>query len=111
VLGISGIDTRALTRKLRIDGAMNGVLSTEPADGPGAVSDAELVARARQAPGLEGRNLVMDVSCSRASQWQESLGAWSPIHGRPTGSGRVFRVVAIDCGAKLNILRNLVASG
>ncbi len=112
VVGISGIDTRALTRKLRIDGAMNGVLSTEPADGPNAVSDAELVERAQNAPGLVGRNLVMDVTCSGPSQWSENLGAWSPVHGKPaTNGGKTYHVVALDCGAKLNILRNLVDSG
>jgi len=113
ITGISGLDTRALTRKLRIDGAMKGVLSTQPAEGDGAVTDAELVEQARRAPGMIGQNLARMVTCAAASAWSEDLGAWHPLQGEladRTAPGS-FKVVAIDCGAKLNILRNLVDSG
>ncbi len=105
VTGITGIDTRALTRKLRTQGALNGVLSTQD------LSDEELVAMARKAPGLVGRDLVREVTCREASTWKEGLGAWSPLQGDVAGPEQRFRVVALDCGAKLNILRNLVDSG
>src|SRR5690606_36977662 len=107
VTGISDLDTRALTRKLRIDGAMKGVLSTDPTQ-----SDADLVALARRAPGLVGVNLVGRVSRAKPMQWDDHLGAWRPIQGAggETGASRC-RVVALDCGAKLNILRHLVDVG
>ena len=105
VTGISGIDTRALTRMLRTEGAMVGVLSTE------SISHAELVAKARQSPGLLGRNLVRDVSLERPLKWDTDLGLWAPIQGKVAAPGRRFRVVAMDCGAKLNILRHLAQCG
>ncbi|MCC7191645.1 MAG: glutamine-hydrolyzing carbamoyl-phosphate synthase small subunit [Phycisphaeraceae bacterium] len=103
--GITGIDTRALTRLLRIRGALNGILSTEQR------SDEELVAMARRVPGLVGRNIVSAVSRSDAQRWDEHLGDWAPIQGRIDPPTKRFKVVALDCGAKLNILRNLVQSG
>ena len=106
VAGISNIDTRALTRKLRVDGAMNGVLCTDPAP-----SDAELVEQARQSPGLVGRNLVQTVSRGEPIEWDRDLGEWAPLQGKVERSGRRYKVVALDCGAKLNILRNLTDAG
>ncbi|MBH06836.1 MAG: carbamoyl phosphate synthase small subunit [Phycisphaeraceae bacterium] len=106
ITGISGIDTRALTRKLRVQGAMNGVLSTEE-----KLSDGELVERARQARGLVGRNLAGQVSRHEVTRWDDDLGQWLPIQGHVEPPSKRFQVVAIDCGAKLNILRNLVDSG
>ncbi len=100
VLGISGIDTRALTRKLRISGAMNGVLSATELD------DAKLVELAKAAPNMAGLNLAKVVSPKASSGWSENLGTWQPIQGRFATPKR-FKVVAIDCGAKSNILRNL----
>ena len=105
ILGIQGIDTRALTRKLRIDGAMNGVLSATVLD------NGELVDRARSAPAMAGRNLARLVSPTDSSDWDENLGPWVPVQGIPPKADRRFRVVAIDCGAKHNILRNLVDRG
>ncbi len=106
VTGIDGLDTRALTRKLRTDGAMDGVLCTD-----GSVSDAELVERARASVGLVGRNLVETVSRSEPVRWAEDLGQWLPVQGEVAKPAERKRVVALDCGAKLNILRNLVDSG
>jgi len=106
VTGITGIDTRALTRKLRTDGAMNGVLATDD-----SVSNERLVEMARAARGLVGVNLAQEVTLAKPMHWDENLGEWAPIQGGvPTPSKR-FNVVALDCGAKLNILRNLVDSG
>jgi carbamoyl-phosphate synthase small subunit len=103
--GIEGIDTRALVRILRTEGALRGILSTEA--GP---SDAELVRRARSAPSMAGRNLAGEVSPSACGGWSEGLGDWAPEQLRPDGARR-FRVAAIDCGAKRNIYRNLVDRG
>lgn len=105
VTGVTGIDTRALTRKLRIKGALNGILSTEP------LSDEALVAKARATPGLEGRNLIAEVTSKKTTTWREDLGQWQPIQGHVTSPSHRRKVVAIDCGAKLNILRNLVDAG
>jgi carbamoyl-phosphate synthase small subunit len=101
VLGIEGIDTRALTRKLRVDGAMNGVLSATELD------DAKLVAMAKAAPSMAGLNLAKVVSPTDTCNWGETLGDWKPIQGEPAKPGKRFKVVSIDCGAKSNILRNL----
>jgi carbamoyl-phosphate synthase small subunit len=105
VLGITGIDTRALTRKLRIDGAMRGVISCSLLD------SAELVELARQSPSMSGQNLARLVSPRQSSRWEENLGDWQPIQGHVPPTGRRFKVVAIDCGAKRNILRNLADCG
>ncbi len=106
VTGITGIDTRALTRKLRTTGAMRGVLSADP-----ALSDEQLVEKARQAPGLVGVNMVRTVSRSEPVAWSENLGEWTPVQGKVERADQRFKVVALDCGAKLNILRNLVDAG
>ena len=106
VMGIAGIDTRALTRKLRTTGALDGVLSTDPDK-----SDADLVDMAKASPGVVGANLAKTVSTPKTIQWHEDLGQWAPIQGDVGERRRGFKVVAVDCGAKLNILRNLVDSG
>ena len=108
ITGIQGIDTRALTRKLRTEGAMKGVLTTQPQD---ALSNAQLVAMAQKAPGLVGRNLVKTVSRDSVTTWESDLGDWDPIQGAIAPPAKPFNVVALDCGAKLNIFRNLVHSG
>ena len=106
VIGLTGVDTRAITKTLRVNGAMNGVISTDPSR-----SDADLVAAARAAPGLIGRNLVAEVSRREALHWEEDLGRWLPVQGVVEASSPKKKVVAIDCGAKLNILRHLVDRG
>ena len=90
VLGIEGVDTRALTKHIRCSGALKAVISTEDLD------DARLVAKARSSPGLVGRDLVKDVACGGIYAWN--------------GEGKKT-VVVIDCGAKLNILRMLSENG
>ena len=93
VVGLSGIDTRALTRRLRIAGALRGVISTEVA------SEAELVEIARNSPSMAGQNLVPRVAAERESVVQ------------PAARQAALRVVAIDCGIKQNIVRELVSHG
>ena len=104
--GITGIDTRALTRKLRVDGAMDGVLCTDPAK-----TDSDLVQIAKDSVGLVGRNLAKTVSRDKPIVWDENLGDWSPLQGTIATPSNRLKVVALDCGAKLNILRNLTDSG
>ncbi len=108
ILGLTGVDTRALTRRLRVAGVMQGVL-TDRAD----LSDDELVRMARTAPGMSGQNLVEHVGCRSQRTWTEALGAWRPMlrAARPAEDGKRLRVLALDCGAKLNILRNLADRG
>ncbi len=106
ITGIAGIDTRALTRRLRVQGAQRGVLCTDP-----NITDPHLVERARAAPSLAGRNLVADVSRKQPMQWSEDLGQWTPLHGPVSPMTQRRKVVALDCGAKLNILRYLTDAG
>jgi carbamoyl-phosphate synthase small subunit len=102
VLGIAGVDTRALTRRLRVRGVMRGVITDIPA---ADLSDAQLVAAATHAADMSGANLVPKVGCNSPQKWTETLGDWSP--NTSPASGKRFRVLALDCGAKRNILRNL----
>ena len=108
VPGISGIDTRALVRRIRDHGAQVGVLSTDPEQ----QDEAALLALAQSAPGLDGRDLVAEVTCREKYTWSE--GRWKGIEGqlprapRPTPS---IKVVAFDFGVKTNILRLLVDHG
>ena len=106
VPGIAGIDTRALTIRIRDGGAPNGVLSF-PADGRFDLP--ALRAQAAAWPGLEGMDLAKEVSCRQAYPWAETEWAW------PTGFGTQaapkHKVVAVDYGAKRNILRCLAAAG
>ena len=90
VVGIQGIDTRALTRHLRIQGAMQGVISTEDSDVK------SLVKKIKASPHLSGIDLVKEVTCEKAYDWNKK--------------GK-YKVVVLDCGVKFNILRNLDKAG
>ncbi|MCC6502009.1 MAG: glutamine-hydrolyzing carbamoyl-phosphate synthase small subunit [Deltaproteobacteria bacterium] len=107
IIGISGIDTRALTRIIRDKGAMQGVISTVDSD------FASLVKKAQAAPTLVGRDLVKEVSCPKPYEWHGEL--WDLEQGgypKASGEGKKkFKVVAYDFGVKKNILRNLSAAG
>ncbi len=108
VPGIAGLDTRALVRRIRDGGAQMAVLCTDPA----ALDEAALVARARNAPGLDGRDLVAEVTCRESSSWSEGL--WEGIDGqvpRPQRPRPDYRLVAYDFGIKRSILRQLVELG
>ncbi len=104
IMGIWDIDTRALTRHIRVAGAMNGVMSTEILD------DAELVARAKALPSMAGQDMVQFVTPKAGYDWTEGYVSEFAQGTRPHGDKK-FNVVAIDCGAKMNILRNLVECG
>jgi carbamoyl-phosphate synthase small subunit len=103
-LGVEGLDTRALTRRLRLTGAMKGILSTETTD------VARLIAKVRAYPGLVGHDLVKEVACKTPYLWKNgSRGELTEeLKGRRKAS---FRVVVIDCGVKYNILRHLEGRG
>ncbi len=103
VIGIEGVDTRALTRKLRIDGAMRGVLSSEITD------ETELLELVRASEGLVGRDLVASVAPAEPSRWDRGFD--SPFAMLPRDLAAEHTVVAIDCGMKTNICRNLVEAG
>jgi len=129
-LGVEGIDTRALTRRLRLTGAMKGILSTETTDIP------RLIEKVRAYPGLVGRDLVREVACKTPYLWKDgirqnlpgnfSASAGDAIRDLQQGDkeGASFspplaaetkatsrRVVVIDCGVKYNILRHLEGRG
>ncbi len=101
IVGIAGIDTRALTRRVRDHGAMRGVISTEIAD------ERELVERARTAPPMVGANLAAEVMRIDACGWEEPL-LDGPTLVEPVGD---THVVVLDCGVKHNILRHLRSQG
>ncbi len=115
VVGISHVDTRALTRRLRVEGAMRGIISTEERD------PAVLVAQARASQGMVGRDLVADTAPKVERVWRESTSAdWRGIgdgntchetQAMESSSMPATRIVAIDCGIKHNILRLLADFG
>lgn len=109
IVGLAGIDTRALVRRLRTRGAMKGVLSTIDLD------DGRLVDKAQASPGLVGRDLVREVVPVRAVAWNEQLSTWSKLDGQ-TGVAQeseadLPHVVALDYGMKWNIARHLRSLG
>ena len=129
IVGIQGIDTRALTRHIRDHGAQEGIISTADED------PKSLVGKAKASPGLIGRDLVKEVCCDKPFTWSRGVWEWprgysepragssesrggtekaqlSLFGGRLTARGsQLYRVVAYDCGIKWNILRQLLSSG
>jgi len=105
VVGIQGIDTRALTRHLRDKGAQNGIISTIDTD------PESLVAKAAAIPSMAGLDLASGVSCDKPYHWTE--GKWHLAGGYPQvdPAALKYRVVAYDFGIKYNILRCLVDAG
>jgi carbamoyl-phosphate synthase small subunit len=103
IVGIQGIDTRALTRHLRDRGAQEGVIST------GDVDPQAVVAKAKASPGLLGRDLVKEVTCPEPYEWRQSV--WRLGQGYSAPPAARFHVVAYDSGIKRNILRQLAAEG
>lgn len=111
VPGISGVDTRFLTRKLRDGGTQKAALSTNGA------SPEELLQRVKDWPGLDGRDMVREVTCATAYRWSPDEGQkkWveatiSPKSGKRNG-GKPFHIAAYDFGIKENILRHLSSRG
>jgi len=104
IVGLEGIDTRALVRRLRSQGAMKGVLSTTDLD------NESLVAKAKSSPGLVGRDLVREVVIEPQRDWCDSLSEWNDIKqsvDKAASAGTQFHVVALDFGMKWNIARHL----
>ena len=101
IVGIQGIDTRALVRHIRDKGAQTGIISSLDQD------PASLIEKARKAPSIVGRDLVREVTCKKAYEWTE--GGWDLKTGyRQATASPAYHVVAYDFGIKRNILRNLV---
>ena len=103
---IGGVDTRRLTRAIRQQGAPHVALAHDP---DGNFDIGALVERARGFPGLTGRDLARDVTCAQSYRWDEMRWAWPEGYVRQTDARH--RVVAIDYGAKRNILRSLASAG
>jgi carbamoyl-phosphate synthase small subunit len=106
ITGIAGVDTRTLTVRIRDGGAPTGVLAFPP---DGGFDLQALRAQAADWPGLEGMDLAKEVTCRQTYSWDETAWSW------PTGFGRQsepkYHVVAVDYGAKQNILRCLASVG
>lgn len=105
VVGIQGLDTRALTRHLRDNGAQNGIISTLDFD------QESLVRKARAVPSMAGLDLASGVTCETPYNWTEKLWALESGYNHADKSELKFKVVAYDFGIKLNILRCLVSAG
>lgn len=106
-IGIGGVDTRRLTRAIRQQGAPHVVLAHDP---DGKFDLEAMIARARGWKGLVGLDLAREVSCRQSYHWDEGRWEWNAGFGtRP--EGKPFKVVALDYGAKRNILRSLVSHG
>jgi carbamoyl-phosphate synthase small subunit len=106
LVGVAGIDTRRLTRRIRDLGAPTGVLSHDPA---GRFDLPALHAAAKAWPGLEGMDLAKDVTCRQTYSWQQTR--WTLGKGYGELHQPRFHVVAVDYGLKRNIARCLAASG
>ena len=104
VIAMEGVDTRALTRRLRTQGALKGLITTEPGDAR------ELVSRLAQVPDLEGRDLVREVTRGRRIEWAEGY-AERFMPTVAVGGDAAPHCVVLDFGAKRNIFRSLVAAG
>jgi carbamoyl-phosphate synthase small subunit len=105
-IGVGGIDTRRLTRAIRQQGAPHVALAHDP---EGQFDVAALVGKARDWSGIVGLDLAKEVTCAQSYRWDEMRWAWPAGYIRREGPG--LRVVAIDYGAKRNILRCLASSG
>ena len=105
-IGIGGLDTRRLTREIRQQGAPHVAISHNP---DGVFNIEELVAKARAFGGLEGLDLAKDVTCAQSYKWDEMRWAWPDGYAKRTTAGH--KVVAVDFGAKRNILRCLASAG
>ena len=110
IVGLAGLDTRRLTRLIRDKGAPNGVICHDPS---GNFDIAALHEKAKAWPGLNGMDLAKDVTCRQTYTWTQTR--WTKEHGHgdleKDGSKADFHVVAVDYGAKRNILRCLADAG
>ncbi|SDA29734.1 glutamine-hydrolyzing carbamoyl-phosphate synthase small subunit [Sphingomonas sp. NFR15] len=107
-IGLAGIDTRALTKRIRAGGAPNGVIAH---DAEGKFDIPALLAQAQGWPGLEGMDLAIDVTRETHGVWEGGIWRLGFGYDERAGAGERPHVVAIDYGSKRNIFRNLVAAG
>ena len=107
IVGMEGIDTRALVRRLRIRGAMKGILSSTDLD------DTRLIAKANASLGLVGRDVVREVVPEKAVEWTGVLSPWTTLHAVEYAEPGpdAPHVVALDYGMKWNIARHLFSMG
>ena len=106
LLGMGGVDTRRLTRAIRMLGAPHVALAHNP---DGIFDTSELINRAKHFSGLEGLDLAKEVTCQQTYKWDEMRWAWPKGFERQNHAK--YKVVAIDYGAKRNILRCLASAG
>jgi carbamoyl-phosphate synthase small subunit len=106
VPGISGIDTRRLTARIRENGMPHGVIAHDAGSG---FDLAELRSRAQSFPGLEGLDLAKEVTCRQMFHWDQTPWVWNEGYGRQTKPE--WRAVVVDYGVKRNILRLLAGCG
>ena len=106
LIGITGVDTRRLTRRIRLEGASNGVICHAP---DGNFDIQALHAEAKAWPGLEGMDLAKDVSCTQSYTWDQTR--WSLDGGFGQQSAPKHHIVAVDYGLKRNIARCLASEG
>ena len=105
IIGISGVDTRAITKLLRVEGSLNAVLSTED------LEDASLVEKARAWEGLVGQDMVGPVTCEKAYEWTREAEECDFAYQGLQRLGEGLRIAAFDFGVKYNILRILRSMG
>src|SRR5262249_39551635 len=104
IVGLEGIDTRALVKRLRVRGSMNGAVSTTDLD------ETSLMKKAKALPNIVGRDLARAVMPEKSFAWREGfISRFASQELKP--AGRRHRVVALDCGMKWNILRCLTQVG
>jgi carbamoyl-phosphate synthase small subunit len=106
IIGIAGIDTRALTAMIRENGMPDGVIAHEPS---GIFDEASIMAELKAFPGLEGLDLAREVTTAQTYHWDQTSWQWDVGYG--TVPSPDFHIVAIDYGAKRNILRCLADQG
>jgi len=104
VIGISDIDTREITRRLRETGCLNGCISTDE-----SLSDAELLAMAK-GYNIVGKDLISEVTCKEPYEWKDTSGEWE-FSAQAKANKEKFNVVVYDFGVKHNILRRLASFG
>ena len=107
-IGLSGVDTRALTRMIRLKGAPNVVIAHDP---EGNFDIAALAQKAANWPGLEGMDLAIEVTGKESRLWKDGIWKLGHGYGKDEAGQERPHVVAIDYGAKNNIFRNLVKAG
>ena len=107
-IGLAGVDTRALTRMIRVKGAPNVVIAHDP---EGNFDLEALTAKAAAWPGLEGMDLAIEVSAKESRLWKDGVWKLGFGYGKDEAADDRPHVVAIDYGAKNNIFRNLVKAG